>query len=132
MTATLEGKSVLVVDDDEEIRSAVELALVDSGATVRTAADGNAAIDLVREVNPDLIVLDIMLPKRSGFLVLEKLQPKKVKGQRPFVIMITGNEGKRHESYARSMGVDDYLNKPFRMDRLLDTAARLLSAPAAS
>jgi two-component system OmpR family response regulator len=132
MTATLTGKSVLVVDDDAEIVAALEIALAETGATVRTAADGNKAVELASSTRPDLIVLDMMLPKRSGFLVLEKLQPRKVRGKRPFVIMITGNEGKRHEAYARSMGVDEYLTKPFRMDRLISTAERLLTSPEPS
>jgi DNA-binding response OmpR family regulator len=71
-----------------------------------------------------------MLPQRSGFLVLEKLQPRKQKGKRPFVIMVTGNEGKRHEVYAKAMGVDEYLNKPFRMDRLIRSVETLLGAPS--
>lgn len=131
MTKPLEGKSVLLVDDDAEIMAAMEVGFVDSGATVIKADDGAKAVELAQSANPDLIVLDMMLPKKSGFLVLEKLQPKKVRGKRPFVIMITGNEGKRHEAYARAMGVDDYLNKPVRMDRLLGTAGKLLGAPAA-
>lgn len=129
MPATLEGKSVLLVDDDAEILSAMELAFAETGAAIHKAADGQKAVELAASANPDLIVLDVMLPKRSGFLVLEKLQPKKVRGKRPFVVMITGNEGKRHETYARALGVDDYLNKPFRMERLLQTANRLLCPP---
>jgi DNA-binding response OmpR family regulator len=69
-----------------------------------------------------------MLPKRSGFLVLEKLKgPTRKKGQRPLVIMITGNTGKRHQTWAESLGVDGYLNKPFRMERLVERMEQLLS-----
>ena len=67
-----------------------------------------------------------MLPKRSGFLVLEKLKSKKKRGDRPFVIMITGNAGKRHQTWAESLGVDDYVNKPFRMERIRESVERLL------
>ncbi len=130
MPKNLEGKTILMVDDDEEIISAMQLAFAESGAAIHTARDGNTGLDKAGKLNPDLIILDIMLPQRSGFLVLEKLQPKKQKGKRPFVIMVTGNEGKRHEAYARAMGVDEYLNKPFRLDRLIQTVEKLLGAPS--
>lgn len=128
MAEKLEGKSILLVDDDAEILSAMEVALAETGAKIHTARDGSSALGVAKSVDPDLIVLDMMLPKRSGFLVMESLQPKKQRGKRPFVIMITGNEGKRHEAYARALGVDDYLNKPFRMDRLMTSIQTLLGA----
>ena len=109
--------------------TALVTVLADTGATINTAMDGNAAIVAAEEHDPDLVVLDAMLPKRSGFLVLEKLKgPSKKRGQKPFVIMITGNEGKRHQVWARSLGVDDYLNKPFRMERLTKSVEELLTS----
>lgn len=132
MTTALDGKTILVVDDDPDIVTAITRLLQDSGATIETAADGNAAVDAAATCDPDLIVLDAMLPKRSGFLVLEKVKGKNRKrGERPFVIMITGNEGKRHQVWAQSLGVDGYITKPFGMDRLM-TAIEKLLAPAAS
>ena len=129
MAGTLEGKSILIVDDDSDMVTALVTVLEDTGATINTAMDGNAAIAATEEHDPDLIVLDAMLPKRSGFLVLEKIKGSvKKPGQRPFVIMITGNEGKRHQTWARSLGVDDYLNKPFRMERLTKTVEELLTS----
>lgn len=132
MTTALDGKTILVVDDDPDIVTAITRLLQGSGATIETAADGNAAVDAAQTCDPDLIVLDAMLPKRSGFLVLEKVKGKNRKrGERPFVIMITGNEGKRHQVWAQSLGVDGYITKPFGMDRLM-TAIEKLLAPAAS
>ena len=126
MAKTLEGKNVLLVDDDRDMLEALETVLDETGATVRTAADGNAAVEVAGEFDPDLIVLDAMLPKRSGFLVLEKL--KSAKQENKFrIIMITGNQGTRHKTWAESLGVDDYINKPFSMDTLLDKADKLLS-----
>ena len=78
---------------------------------------------------PDLVVLDMMLPGRSGFLVLEKIKARKPKNAKPFVIMITGNQGARHKMYAESLGVSEYFNKPVKLDKLIATAERLL-APA--
>ncbi len=126
MATALEGKSILLVDDDLDMLTALRSALDDSGATIKTAVDGNQALEMASEFDPDIIVLDAMLPKRSGFLVLEKLKgPGRKRGQRPFVIMITGNAGKRHQTWAESLGVDDYLNKPFRMERLIESIEKL-------
>ena len=123
----LDGKSILLVDDDRDMIDTLVAVLADTGAELRTAADGNAAVEVAGEFDPDLVVLDAMLPKRSGFLVLEKLKGAgKKRGSRPFVIMITGNTGKRHQVWAESLGVDGYLNKPFRMERLLDSVEKLL------
>ena len=126
MPAKLDGRSILVVDDDPDVLTTVRMAFEAAGAKVTTANDGNKALDMAKRVDPDLIVLDMMMPKRSGFLVMESLKPKKDAGTRPFVIMITANEGKRHELYAKHLGVDEYLSKPFSMDRMLEKACDLL------
>ena len=124
---SFEGKSILIVEDDPDMINALTALLRDTGATIETAMDGNAAIEVAQECDPDLVLLDAMLPKRSGFLVLEKLKgPKRERGSRPYVIMITGNEGKRHQTWAESLGVDGYLNKPFRMERLMQSIEKLL------
>lgn len=127
MSAELEGKTVLIVEDDPDMVSALATLIGNAGATVQTAMDGDAALTVAAEFDPDLIVLDAMLPKRSGFLVLEKLKgAAKKKGQKPLVIMITGNEGKRHQVWAQTLGVDGYFNKPFRMERLIESIETLL------
>ena len=126
MAHSCDGKSVLIVDDDPEILQAIKLAFEDIGAKIETAGDGNTAIDLAINNKPDLVVLDAMLPKRSGFLVLEKL--KSAKQENKFrIIMITGNQGTRHKTWAESLGVEHYINKPFSMDTLLEKADKLLS-----
>ncbi len=107
--------------------TALTTVIDETGATIETAADGNAAIERAEKFSPDLVILDAMLPKRSGFLVLEKLKSGKKKGDKPRIIMITGNEGKRHQAWAESLGVDGYLNKPFRMERLLESMEKLLT-----
>ena len=128
MGTALKGKHILLVDDDPDMLTALVTVVGDTGADIKTAMDGNQALDVANEFDPDVIVLDAMLPKRSGFLVLEKLKsPKRKKGERPYVIMITGNEGKRHQAWAERLGVDGYLNKPFRMERLIDSMEKLFA-----
>ena len=122
----LAGKTILLVDDDPEVRQSIEAALEPSGAQLLIADNGNTAVELTLEKSPDLVILDMMLPKRSGFLVLEKIKRGKSRGEKPLVVMITANPGQRHKAYARTLGVDDYLLKPFHMDRLVEVVNRLL------
>ena len=120
-------KRILLVDDDRDILAAMDTALKDLGVEVATASDGNEALVRAEEKLPDVVVLDMMLPKRSGFLVMEKLKKGKKKTDKPRVIMITGNQGSRHRVYAESLGVEIYLNKPFRIEKLVESVKKLLS-----
>jgi len=124
--ADLKGKTVLLVDDDPDIRESLQAALEPLGPTLLIADNGNTGVELAIEKSPDLVILDMMLPKRSGFLVLEKIKRGKGKGQKPLVIMITANTGHRHKAYAKTLGVDEYLLKPFHMEKLVDAACQLL------
>lgn len=127
MAQNLAGKTILVVDDDPDILTAITTGLADTGATVQTATDGNSAVTLVEKLSPQLLILDIMLPGKSGFLVLEQLRQKIPRDKAPKTIMITGNQGQRHRQYAEALGVHGYLNKPFRMDRLLEIIEKLMA-----
>lgn len=128
MAAPFDGKSILIVDDDPDTVMALEAAFQETGVTIHKAGDGNTALQIAEsEKAPDLILLDLMLPKRSGLLVLEKLKAKKPRGSKPYVIMITGNTGTRHRQYAETLGADAYFTKPFRSDRILEAATELLS-----
>ena len=95
-----------------------------NGYTVLVARDGNQGLALTEREDPDLVILDMMMPKRSGFLVLEKMRRTRETPLR--VIMITANEGSRHKAYAEMLGVDDYIRKPFPMDRLIESVKRLI------
>ena len=130
MSTPLEGKKILLVDDDADILTSMQAAFETTGATIETASNGNKAVELAEKNQPDLVVLDMMLPGRSGFLVLEKIKARKPKGAKPFVIMITGNQGGRHKMYAESLGVSEYFTKPVKMDKLITTAERLVTPPA--
>ena len=126
MSSPLEGKRLLLVDDDHDILTSMQAALEPTGAVIETANNGNKAVELAEKNLPDIIVLDMMLPGRSGFLVLEKLKAKKPKNSKPFVIMITGNTGARHKMFAESLGVSDYFNKPVKLDKLVARAEQLV------
>ena len=123
--STKPGRRILLVDDDPEIVESMRAVLESRGYQILVARDGNQGLVLAEGEEPDLVVLDMMMPKRSGFLVLEKLRRSRPNPMR--VIMITANEGSRHKAYAEMLGVDDYIRKPFAMDRLLESVDRLLS-----
>ncbi len=126
--ADIQDKYILIVDDDEEIRAAIETALNEIGdVEIQKTGNGNDAVEMIEERAPDLLVLDQMLPGRSGFLVLEKIRALRQETGKPPVIMITANPGSRHKVYAETLGVDLYLNKPFRMTKLIDSAKELLT-----
>ncbi len=127
MQHRFDNRTIAIVDDDPDILQSVELAFRHEGAITLTASDGLGGLHLVRESRPDLLILDMMLPRSSGLLVLEKMQEEKI--DLP-VIMITANLGKRHREFALGVGARAYLFKPISLVRLLETAAKLLEQPA--
>lgn len=114
---------VLIVDDDRDVLESMTAAFRAEGAETFTAADGNTAVHLCQEEAPDVVILDMMLPGRSGFLALEKIKGNE---DSPLVVMVTANEGKRHQAYAESLGVDAYLLKPVPLSRLIETVDELI------
>ena len=127
MAGELAGKKVLIVDDDRDILTTMQAALEDLGPELLVARDGDEALIQAQQHSPDLVILDMMLPKRSGFMVLQKLKAGRDPSEPPHVIMVTGNRGARHKVYAESQGVAEYLNKPFRMEKLVESVKRILA-----
>ena len=123
MSGRLDDVKILIVDDDRDVLESMDAAFQAEGAATQLATDGNEAVHICQDDPPDLVVLDMMLPRRSGFLALEKIKGRE---DSPIVIMVTANEGKRHQEYARSLGVDEYLLKPVPLGRLVAVAAELL------
>jgi DNA-binding response OmpR family regulator len=117
-------RTILLVDDDHEILESMRTVLETKGFRILVARDGNAGLMIAERENPDLLVLDMMMPKKSGFLVLEKLRGRPG-GLLP-TIMITGNEGSRHRAYAEMLGVRDYIRKPFAMEKLVRSVEKVL------
>ena len=125
--AEFDGKDVLIVDDDEDVITTISAALAELGVNIRKTGNGNDAVDMIRKQAPDLVILDQMLPGKSGFLVMEKIRETRQETSKLPVIMITANPGARHKVYAETLGVDYYINKPFRMERLINAVKDLLS-----
>ena len=119
---------ILVVDDEPRIVEVVRAYLEREGYAVLTARDGDAALERVRVDNPDLIVLDLMLPNRSGFDVLRELRAQ---GSSAAVIMLTARDDIVDRVAGLEMGADDYVTKPFEPRELVARVGAVLRRAAA-
>jgi DNA-binding response OmpR family regulator len=118
-------KTILLVDDDRELIDGLRTLLEKQGYRVIQANDGHQAKTVIYNQKPDLVILDMMMPRMGGYPVLEHFRGKP---DTPPIIMITANEGSRHKAYAEYLGVIDYIRKPFAMERLLESVNKALSA----
>jgi DNA-binding response OmpR family regulator len=109
-------KTILVIDDDEAVRSSLEVVLLERGYQVLTAENGHHGIELARVKTPCLVISDMMMPEQSGFVVLETLKRSRKPSK---FIMITANGGEHHRNYADHLGADAYFQKPFAIADLL-------------
>ena len=118
-------QTILLVEDEPETIATLRSTLEGAGYRVVAAADGNMGLALAEREQPVLAIVDMMIPKKSGLAVLEKL---KQRPGGPRVIMVTANESARHREYAQKLGVDDYFIKPLDMEELLASVNRLLNS----
>ncbi len=107
--------SVLVVDDEPSFREGLRQALRNEGFAVHLAADGEEALDLFRSVSPDLVLLDVMLPRMSGIDVCREIRAA---GSTP-VIMVSARNEEIDAVVALEVGADDYVAKPYRVRELV-------------
>jgi len=110
------GERLLLVDDEENLRSMLQAALRHVGFEVHPAATGREAIAAVPQVRPDLIVLDVMLPDIDGFEVCNRLRSE---GSRTPVLFLTARDATEDKVRGLTLGADDYLVKPFSLDELV-------------
>ena len=108
-------KKILVVDDEKSIADIIKFNLKKEGYMVELAYDGEEAINKVYEVLPDLIVLDVMLPKKDGFQVLREIRQE----FKTPVLMLTAKEEEVDKVLGLELGADDYITKPFSMRELV-------------
>jgi CheY-like chemotaxis protein len=127
MTTPTSGKVILIVDDDHELNNGLRVVLEKQGHRVLQAANGIQAKEMIYRQRPDLVILDMMMPRMGGYPVLEHFKDKT---DAPPIIMMTANEGSRHKAYAEFLGVIDYIRKPFSMDKLLESVEKGLAPKA--
>ncbi len=124
-------KIVLVIDDVKSVLHLIRAALVDYPVDVVTAGDGGAGLALARELTPDLVLLDLALPVRDGWEVLETLRAEPATAQVPIVI-VTAHGDSNSASRARSLGANGFISKPFRPAELRRVISHLLDDQAAA
>jgi two-component system OmpR family response regulator len=110
------GERLLLVDDEDNLRSMLEAALRYEGFDVHAAASGRDALDVVEDQSPDLIVLDVMMPDLDGFEVCRRLRNDGVKTP---VLFLTARDGTDDKVRGLTLGGDDYLVKPFSLEELV-------------
>ncbi len=117
---------VLVVDDQESLRSLIRMNLELEGIEVVEAVDGHDGLEAVQRHRPDLVTLDLVMPRMDGLAAAAALRADPETAGLP-IVMVTTSTTPSHLSRARSIGVDAYLTKPFDPDDLVRTVQGLLS-----
>jgi DNA-binding response OmpR family regulator len=124
------GKKVLIADDEPNIVAAVEFLLQRNGYEVHVARNGDEALKLVESCNPDLVLLDVMMPVRSGYEVCKRIRENDA--LRHIKIIMLSAKGRDAEvTKGLAIGADDYVTKPFSTRDLLARIGRLLESPDA-
>jgi DNA-binding response OmpR family regulator len=118
------GKRVLLIEDEPNIIEAISFILSRDGWTVHTHADGLTAADRVRALPPDLVILDVMLPGRSGFDILHDLRSHAESANLP-VMMLTARGQSKDRDLAMSLGATRYMTKPFSNAEILASVRAL-------
>ncbi len=123
------GEHLLIVDDEDNLRSMLSAALRHNGFEITTAANGREALDAVAEHNPDLIVLDVMMPELDGFEVCRRLRAQ---NNATPVLFLTARDGTEDKVRGLTLGGDDYLQKPFSLEELVARATAVLRRAGAT
>ncbi len=124
--APASGPNLLIVDDHEQNLELLEAFLEDLGGTIRTATDGVSALAEVQKQIPDLILLDIMMPRMSGYQCCTKLKADPKTRHIP-VIMVTALNEESDQERARECGAEAFISKPVNKAELLERVKSLLS-----
>jgi len=118
---------VLVVDDTENVRELIRVNLALEGFDVRVACDGQEALELVAELGPDLITMDVVMPNLDGLAAVTRLKLDPVTSRIP-IVMVTARAQTADRDKGRRAGADAYITKPFEPRELVETVRRLLDA----
>lgn len=120
------GKTVLVIEDEQNIIAAVSFILSRDGWEVKTHANGHDAIDAVRARTPDIVILDVMLPGKSGFDILREIRSDPQFAKLP-VLMLSARGQSKDLAMAEQAGADKYMTKPFSNAEVLNAVRALVS-----
>jgi DNA-binding response OmpR family regulator len=120
------ANKILVVDDEPNIVMSLEFLMKQAGFQVRTASDGEAALSAVAAERPDLMLLDVMMPRKNGYEVCQAVRANPDwKGIRIIMLTAKGREVEREKGLA--LGADDYITKPFSTQEVVERVRELLA-----
>lgn len=128
MTTAFEGLRVLVVDDSNTIRKTAETLLARAGCEVITAADGFDALAKIAESRPQIVFVDIMMPRLDGYQTCSLIKHHPELKEIP-VIMLSSKDGLFDKAKGRLVGADDYLTKPFSKNELFAALEKYAPVP---
>ena len=118
-------KTITIIEDEPFIIEALSFILEKEGFIVKSISDGAKAIEFVKDTNPDLVILDIMLPNVSGMKILEDIRSTKLIAELP-VLMITAQGQKKDPRAAEDAGVNEFMTKPFDNAELIQQIKHML------
>jgi DNA-binding response OmpR family regulator len=121
------AQSILVAEDERNLVEALSFLMQRAGYEVHVARDGPATVEMARQLSPDLLLLDVMLPGFDGFAVIEEIR-RASGGKRPKIVMLTARGHERDRRKALELGVDGYVTKPFSNRDVVDRVRAILSA----
>ena len=129
MEENFDGMKVMVIDDSKTIRRTAETLLQKAGCTVITATDGFDALAKIADSNPDIIFVDIMMPRLDGYQTCALIKNNPEFRSTP-VVMLSSKDGLFDKARGRIVGAEQYLTKPFTRDELLGAIHRHVSTVA--
>jgi CheY-like chemotaxis protein len=124
--AKVAGKKVLVVDDEKFVRELIKIKLGRCGLTVIEATNGLEAIETARNQKPDIILMDVMMPKMNGFEACEKLKSNPDTARIP-IVMLTARGEQANLEKGLALGATDYMSKPFSPQKLAELVIEILT-----
>jgi len=119
------AKRILIADDDPHIRELIQLTLEDDGYEIREASDGNEAVAKAKEFQPDLIILDVMMPGKVGYTACSEIKQDPA-GRNAYIILLTARGTSVAKMTGETAGADEFMTKPFEPKALREKIKKIL------
>ncbi len=121
-------KSILVIDDEPNISRSLQFLMSQAGYDVSTVSDGEEALNAIKNAPPDLILLDVNVPKRNGFELCERIRANELWAHIR-IVMLTAKDGDIEKEQGLALGADDFITKPFSTQEVVAKVKEMLNEP---
>jgi len=121
-------KNIIIVDDEPDVRTIVDLALKNAGYATHQAEDGQRGYEMISKLKPDLVVLDVKMPRMNGYELLVKLRAEKAFEVLPVLMLtsLTAGSSKTDDQWGQAVGATAFLGKPFDTGKLVEKVREIL------